>query len=156
VSREWKPGDVATRNGLRFMFCQSTAGREFWVDNEGDDRGISPLGIPVGRPLRPLVVLDPELDEDVQRLCDAYKSVDHSVGTYWMQAALRSLVAPPKPEEPQGLGAVIEDAEGTLWVYTGEEYAWASNGGARHWHELDVARVLSDGWTPDAPGGASS
>jgi hypothetical protein len=149
MSRGFKPGDVALVEGE--VMLRRTDGR--W--EHGDQ-----LRFPIySDDARPLVVIDPEDREQVETLRIAYHAqrMTATGGTSFddMQAALRSLVAPPKPEEPQGLGAVVEDAEGTLWAYTGEEYAWASNGGARHWHELDVARVLSDGWTPDAPGGAS-
>lgn len=65
---------------------------------------------------RPVVVIDPACDEDVQRLCDAYRSVDHAVGTMWMRKALQSFIADPKPLEPLLLGAVVEDTNGELWI----------------------------------------
>jgi hypothetical protein len=113
-----------------------------------------------------LVVIDPEDREQVARLVTTYNL--GACEDEWidgMQAALRSLVGPPKPEEPQGLGAVVEDADGAIWTrvatyaaapwYSAGATGVATNSCSASWSRIDVARVLSDGWTPDASGGAS-
>jgi hypothetical protein len=72
-----------------------------------------------------------------------------------IQAALREFAnptPPPKPEEPTGLGAVVEDAEGERYVNDGLGH-WLrlgqGNGFFGHWTYTDVpaVRVLSEGVT---------
>jgi hypothetical protein len=69
-----------------------------------------------------------------------------------MQAALRSLIAPPKPPEPQGLGAVVEDAEGRRWVRVNALIPWPYEKGDTRvsWTAVAPApvRVLSEGVKP--------
>ena len=66
----------------------------------------------------------------------------------------------PRPAEPQGLGAVVEDRSGVRWIrlhthgacndwylvkandYTRED---VSHGGRRKWHQIDAVLVLSEG-----------
>lgn len=106
---------------------------------------------------RPVVVIDPEDREQVRRLGQsllAHEDMQRAT-TENVQAALRSLIAPPKPDEPTGLGAVVEDSEGHLHVRTGRDYApWVggrynpSIGRGRPWSDIDAVRVLSDGVQP--------
>lgn len=76
---------------------------------------------------RPVVVLDPEDREQVERLLRGYgnwpRAQDDGIENYphyveWMQAALRSLIAPPKPpDEPasiQGFEVITESGEGIV------------------------------------------
>jgi hypothetical protein len=97
MSREWVPGDVAMvtvdhGKGPRDVICFRTPG--WWRDSTtGNSYGSALREV---KSARPLVVIDPESDEDVKRLCDAYRSVDHGIGTMPMQAALREF-ADPKP-----------------------------------------------------------
>jgi hypothetical protein len=74
---------------------------------------------------RPLVVIDPEDREQVERLTKAlveaaYRHsnvvVSDQASTATRQAALREFAdpKPPKPAEPTGLGAVVEDARASL------------------------------------------
>lgn len=119
MSRQWKPGDVAT-------FGNSVALRteKGWAYRDG---GVASTAHDLHRP-RPLVVIDPEDREQVERLAKAVHESDHIATwhdlyreTRWQiedatQAALRSLTAPEKPEEPLGLGAVVESADGGRWV----------------------------------------
>jgi hypothetical protein len=58
----------------------------------------------------------------------------------------------PRPPEPEGLGAVVEDAEGNRWIRRGPTHYIAAEGSssgfynnAQTWGELNVARVLSEG-----------
>jgi len=74
---------------------------------------------------RPLVVIDPEDREQVERLARICHDLDGveldnpepmTTRGLAMRQALRSLIAPPKPPEPTGLGAVVEDEGGTRWT----------------------------------------
>lgn len=104
---------------------------------------------------RPVVVIDPEDREQVERLIMAmqqrgWTGLDDDAPSD-MQAALRSLIAPPKPPEPQGLGAVVEDAEGEKWVWmsAGAQGAYWMRVGPpetwRNWSQIPAVRVLSEG-----------
>lgn len=71
------------------------------------------------------------------------------------QQALREFADPPpvKPEEPTGLGAVVEDSAGDLWVRDKTtttiahwKRARGQMGGKRlPWSAIDAVRVLSEG-----------
>lgn len=59
-------------------------------------------------------------------------------------------VSLPKPDEPTGLGAVVEDVEGQFWVR--DQRGWWIGGeqsiGRRstpHWHVVNAVKVLSEG-----------
>lgn len=104
--------------------------------------------------VRPLVVIDPEDEDQVRLLQRALKSTPSSLShrISELQAALRSLVAPPKPDEPMGLGAVVEDAEGRRWIRHGSGPApWMlagaspSNRDTYPFSGLTAVRVLSEG-----------
>jgi hypothetical protein len=110
-----------------------------------------------------LVVIDPEDREQVERLVRAMPAewnLDQpddpelfEDSTTGVQQALRSLIAPPRPEEPMGLGAVVEDAEGNRFVRseaTGS-YPWSQVGDDDWWTypNIKAVRVLSEGWRAD-------
>lgn len=112
---------------------------------------------------RPVVVIGPGDRKAVERLMTFYAGsplMEDEVPD--MQRALREFAepTPPKPDEPMGLGAVIEDREGRRWVRARETTT------AAHWKRSDgfgqrlaydkvcVVRVLSHGVT-DESGGAS-
>jgi hypothetical protein len=120
--------------------------------------GVADSWAPITADARPLVVIDPEDREQVEQLAAACRTAfgwtcgPTENDTTATQAALRSLVTPPKPPEPQGLGAVVEDAEGRRWVRG--EHAW-TNLGAKgiflNWTayaDLAAVKVLSEGVTP--------
>ena len=75
-----------------------------------------------------------------------------------MQAALRSLVAEPEPEEPTGLGAVVKDGRGWRWMRRGGfGYRWidadpvSTNEPEVAWAGLErPITVLSLGWEPES------
>ena len=66
----------------------------------------------------------------------------------WMARALRSLLAPPKPDEPTGRYAIVI-ADGVSWCRA----AWANDRpwsriGTDHyadWADMDVTEVISEG-----------
>jgi len=157
VSREWKPGDVA-RITLSNGFVHPVA---LWNLSNGwltRDNVIHPAQV---TDARPLVVIDPEDREQVERLLTSLQGMSfsaHACGAFTcLQGALRSLLAPPRPEEPTGLGAVVR-YDGSEWVGLGVGYR-----GTR-WLEIpqdDMAEprrynwqdfpsgveVLRDGWS---------
>jgi hypothetical protein len=160
---EYKPGDVAV------AMIHDQAHVIFRVDIEGQERWVDRLGLatwPRGREIRPLVVIDPEDREQVERLYGLMWSVgtvSHERGRLTeaeqredaddLQAALREF-ANPKPAEPTGLGAVVEDEAGLRWVhYLGRVgWKWCGSGpnhdGVRDYADIDAVRVLSEGVQP--------
>ena len=155
---EFKPGDHVAHPEYGHGLVQ----RKGWVGFEGRD-----LFLPaVATDLRRLAVIDPEDREQVERLAKAHH---FAVGfarwdalhpntrrdlTDAMKTALRAGAEPPKPEEPTGIGAVVEDARGERWVRNaagadgnhwlrvGPPTLWAT------WFDIDVVRVLSEGVQP--------
>lgn len=152
MSREWKPGEVAhvdgdiyLRTGRGWVFASKGGEAWFHAEDDSADR--------VSYLVRPLVVIDPEDREAVERLQDLFADErDRNGGQSrlvvggWadaMQAALREYANPrdPKPDEPQGLGAVVEDENGYLYV---RGYV---NGESTHeWHVIDPANNKRMGW----------
>jgi hypothetical protein len=116
----------------------------------------------------PLIVIDPRsmtwdgripTAEEFTAWAEAIGAGEFETGILRVADALRDLPAPinptpAKPEEPTGLGAVVEDAEGERWVRKGnsshgEDWtrqigdAWT--GGS--WDRIAAVRVLSEGVT---------
>jgi hypothetical protein len=163
MKREWKPGDlalvkVAHLDDPRPMFRTESGwddgGESYWAGATGD------WAIEYARPL---VIIDPEDAEQVDRLRSLY--VDEAVKRGAMRpqfagadelrresfaAALREFAnpTPPKPEEPTGLGAVVEDTNGVPWVRVSDgTHRWRSSftGGEYRWSDFEPVRVLSEG-----------
>lgn len=159
MSREWKPGDVAIADGpgkrLPITFFKNEDSGELMFNNgAGYQHKVRHLA---GN-ARPLVVIDPEDREQVERLYRTYASIEPNGqmrGSDFMQAALREFAnpKPPKPEEPQGQGAVVEDEDGARWLrrIEGGRNPWmfydkaAKSTTARDWPEITAVRVLSPG-----------
>lgn len=105
----------------------------------------------------PVVVIDPEDREQVALILSHYhdwKWTDDmaSASISDMQAALREFAnpTPPKPDEPTGLGAVVEDDAGTRWVRTdmcrgAGANSWSSDDGSQDYAAIEAVRVLSEG-----------
>ena len=158
MTREWKPGDLITddTDGVFFIVEVSANTRAAWtegasaVDADGNGWRVDSI-----EGARPLVVIDPEDREQVERLartyCDAaYQGRFVLADIEVMQAALCSLVEPPKPPEPTGLGAVVEDADGSWWVRVNSVH-FVSNAhpnNSQTYAEIAAVRVLSEG-VPD-------
>lgn len=148
MAREWKPGDVAVNvaTGQRMILADLGA-IYVWKSTNGHD-------VLESRYARPLVVIDPEDREQVERLVEAFDwKRDRGFDTDQMQAALRSLITPPRPPEPMGLGAVVEDEDGRRWVRTGfTPSPWTTSfdddsGKNTQYADITVVRVLSEGVT---------
>lgn len=110
---------------------------------------------------RPLAVVDPEDDAQVERLVRLFwdNGNDDCDDPAAMRAALREFAdpKPTKPAEPQGLGAVVECEHRVYdwaravrigngfspWYYTDS----SGNGGNRAWDDIAAVRVLSEGVT---------
>lgn len=146
--REWKPGDVAmvTARDLTQPAVRGASTGWYWPGDFLGDRDVTDV--------RPLVVIDPEDGDAVERMNSLYyaKRAAGLAQLTAMQAALREFAnpAPPKPEEPTGLGAVVEDERGTRWVRSPDtdypDAPWASaEFYPRPWSEINAVRKLSEG-----------
>jgi hypothetical protein len=167
MSGDFKPGDVAMvmcNDGVRriALYCTHIQ-RPFWRFTTGGMRDVEISDA------RRLVVIDPEDAEQVERLAQVYDETFERLnpGTYsyaptlgedadnaLMQAALRKFADPkPRIEEPTGLGAVVEDADGRLWIsnYTSGSTRWRSDRrvnnfvGWRAWADIKAVTILSPG-----------
>lgn len=144
MSREWKSGDVAVSMGDRLIRTSEGC----WSSENGQ------AGIRyTTQDPRPLVVIDPEDEDAAFRLIDLYFSGGADrLNARAMQAALREFAdpKPSKPEEPTGLGAVVEDANGLLWMRgkSSSHLVWidpTADFDNRHWGQIDAVKVLGDG-----------
>lgn len=146
---EWQPGDVGV----------SPSGERFLVTVEGACAWASLYDNPVsGTPNasdRRLTVIDPD---DLDAVADLWKRFGMGVlrdddGITAMQEALRQVAnpTPPKPEEPLGLGAVVEAIYDNRFVRiaSADRACWQRaddiNALACEYAEIDVVRVLSEG-----------
>lgn len=171
MSREWKPGDVAafvidgewvhgirTTDGTWTAYAPGLASGEVrsWIDRPWD--GLH------GQ--RPLVVLDlseepsPEdkagrteaerLVHMLRETADSFFVPDAAELARKVANQIADQIANPTPriEEPKGLGAVVEDADGADWHRT-RDGRWIAEDGLRSracgWSHLSPVRVLSEG-----------
>lgn len=153
--REWKPGDVGLIpfRGSKAIGLYTIDG---WVIPSCPQHAINGY-----RDVRLLVVIDPEDDEEVERLsevmCDlAGTDPSDRPATWSVQKALREFANPtPRIEEPTGWGAVVEAAAYTdqirVFVRTSATSSpWHDDSGNGHnWGELAEVRVLSHGVSPE-------
>jgi hypothetical protein len=144
MGREWKPGDVAVLDYSRGSFVSVFTAADYWRTQE-DTTAMGDLALAV----RPLVVIDPEDREQVERLV-SLASHNSCIGIESWQAALREYAnpTPPRPEEPAGLGAVVEDEDGENWVRFSSKTGWwwrRWNGENKRWADISAVRILSSG-----------
>lgn len=151
MSGVWKPGDVGISTSAE-RFIVTARGQCYWPGEEpGDTLGVS--GVPADTD-RPLVVIDPEDAEQIKRLVTLFNQTGTPLGKVFnerLTIALREFAnpTPPKPEEPTGLGAVVEDDKGRRWTNTHEVLAWRpQDGRPRRYTDISAVRVLSEGVTP--------
>ncbi len=180
--REWAPGDVALRvspNGPSYVAtrvprCTSTTSslkdEPHW-HFVSKSAHVPQCGTDTLATYRPLVVIDPEDREQRLRLARAILTTSLEPLADWekellggdaklmrlsetLAAALRGLAdsTPPKPEEPQGLGAVVESVSGERWVRSDldSQSPWRISDGTSFncpWQSVEAVKVLSEGVT---------
>lgn len=154
ADKKWKPGDVAMIVTPRTSFLAwKRTGDDLWVDQEGVEFSTaSPLS--GDWPVRPLVVIDPEDREQVERLrLGLFGTSSHAHGIEQMQQILREFANPtPRIEEPTGVGAVVLDDGGEQWVNLTRSNAhvrpWVRLDDPYEWRDFEdisAVRVLSPG-----------
>jgi hypothetical protein len=171
MSREWKPGDVALvrceENIIhRAMVTDAVgAGVHVVVPTYAAGHGMDAntrLYFGLGAVSRP-VTIDPENREQIGAFIDAIDAQRRKQGqrvsgltkacrTDFAQEVFREYAAPkpPKPEEPTGLGAVVEDADGRRYIRTADTdckkpWSYANNYSDHDWRDVRAVRVLSEG-----------
>lgn len=180
MGRDWKPGDVAmvtgpwvrdepdeARPASRYSDgWQAIDGAAFLFDS--NVRSAHPLLIidPAGT----MVGYDPDdamhylpawfriaADKsDARDRAEGREPAGHGEILRNLASQIEAQIRPAKPDEPTGLGAVVEDADGNLFVRfrpDGGPAKWALATTqpveiAHVWSAIDVARVLSEGVTP--------
>lgn len=168
---EYKPGTVAeitwqARDGQRTQ--RAIRGEGGW--SLGDMH--SWVGDSFVTDVRPLVVLDPDECADPSILAIACAAGAEALrqtnpgrklldaeALAWLADQIEQQTKPAKPAEPTGLGAVVEDSRGELWVRgcecdPGDDEAdwwprhrlWTDK--PQGWSDIDAVRVLSEGVRP--------
>lgn len=164
-AREWKPGDVAmTTFGLSIVAadlprCSHDGRGLHWHHLTGGWDYLSGHAATARR----VVVLDPASTDDLDRLTKAIVEAAHKDGNIVVSGngihpdtvgrALREFAnpTPPRPEEPTGLGAVVEDAEGVRWVRyapEGDTAPWVAHAVSVEYDDIAAVHILSEGVTP--------
>lgn len=97
-----------------------------------------------------VVVISPEDREQVERLAEVMNYAGWKPSVETMQDALREFAnpTPPKPDEPTGLGAVVEDVAGHRWILVFQKGMWQREDDRdvwRLWDAVMAVRVLSEG-----------
>ena len=167
--REWKSGDVAlirTQGGdhevLGLRDTHGWAHLKDWRSPHGS-HSIWTSASQVTA-VRPLLVIDPEDREQVERLISGVRRArvlqdrDTQMADDGfdraLTAALREFAnpTPPRPDEPMGLGAVVESARGNLYVRAGDGWLPSTVLGMFRnpidWNDIAAVKVLSEGVQP--------
>jgi hypothetical protein len=87
---------------------------------------------------------------DIPQLIERLRDSDH-MGVLDVAKQIEAQTKPPKPAEPTGLGAVVEDAAGQQWVRitNPNQTPWMRGGSfPRQWRHIDAVKVLSEGVQP--------
>lgn len=163
MEREVQPGDVAmvALSGETYLAFYD-AFNEAWVSAKSGR--LYPNGL---AEIRPLVVIDPEDREQVERVDARWAElmgwiVNDSISVNkrrdHMQTALREFAnpTPPKPSEPLGIGAVVQDADENRFIRIGTDAIapWFSevprdkDRPYRYYADITAVKVLSEGVTP--------
>lgn len=154
MTRDWKPGDVAVvQMGHGPQAAIFTGKFWAWSDGSGPYEGVSHCHR--NATATPAIVIElPKgclggWDVLVNSLVVAREKTGFTMTFDGLieQIEAQTKVAPPKPDEPTGLGAVVEDEDGLTWVRRHPAGpAWV-NGYQRWAAYADIAavRVLSEG-----------
>jgi hypothetical protein len=117
MTREWKPGDVASVGGMHALYTDGNIGPEFhFADGSVCRAEIVPA-------IRPLVVIDPEDAEAVERLLKSYHAQypmdwpgdTDATHARNLAAALREFANPTPATEPTDPRARVEDRRENIW-----------------------------------------
>ena len=155
MSRDWKPGDVAVitsgGNKGRVGLISATVGEETYLPvalPDGEEEGGVAVLAYGQRSVRPLVAIDPDDQQDRARFHQM--AINYIRGDWTAQESMRGLSTPPKPDEPTGLGAVVEDADGGVWIRAARiAHAWHHPMGKwAEYRDIPAVRVHSEGVTP--------
>jgi hypothetical protein len=117
---EWEPGDVASltivgRAGTKQVAAMRGKDGWYYPTPSGFASNFDSASTVIDA--RRLVVIDPEDAEQVARLRDLLLDGVGLLGIDGIAAALREYANPARPiDEPQGLGAVVNDRDGDVWV----------------------------------------
>lgn len=158
---EFKPGDIAAlvvggEECRGVMVRTEKLGDTWHVSGHSFFKSLDVNNAHYITDARPLVVIDPEDREQIKRLLRAFwcHGTDDCDDPQAMADGLRSMLEPPKPPEPTGLGAVVEDANGILWVRVtanGVSDAWKPNHSRTsrlEWDSVPAVKVRYSGVTP--------
>jgi len=167
MTENWKPGDIAIAGGpsefVVFCYDADSDGRGHlrWMYGDGSNAAVGDRHM---RNCRPLITIDSAKLEggtllpqwiryaalDMER--DSTGPVIRDLRT--IADAIEATFAeptPPKPEEPNGLGAVVEAINDNHFVRVGSA-GWVHvddcAGEPCDWRDIAVIRVLSEGVTP--------
>lgn len=160
TQQKWEPGTVALVTGggysSRAMLRSDGVRFERWA-LASDSFIASEDALTV----RPLLVLDPDNPDQMRELWEGWRDSHSPNGATAMTAAVRAMLpkrTPVKPAEPTGLGAVVEDVDGTLWTrvergqVTDTRNPWYPATLAElqplEYDEIAAVKVLSEGVTP--------
>jgi hypothetical protein len=148
---EWEPNDVVIGSINRWTGRLFRAdSNDAWIDGDRTEWSDDHV-----HNVRPLVVIDPEDREQVERIRGCF--TDAGLPYETCRAELLALSDSWKPPEPTGLGAVVEAADGQRWLRTAasvEGCVWrlAFRGtgtnhvyAARSWDGIAAVKVLSEG-----------
>jgi hypothetical protein len=110
-----------------------------------------------------MVTIDPDSAADQRRLLSLLRNsgafrgvVSQDIALDCLGDALRAFRVPPKPDEPLGLGAVVEDADGRRWVRVDGTYPWqftdSDEAGDEYvdsgnYSDIAAVKVLNAGWS---------
>jgi hypothetical protein len=171
MTHNWKPGDVALRTGRDGSTTISLVTRQgVGIDAQSNSHQIwrhangrwNELGEDEKYgTYRPLLVIDPEDREQIERLTMAiFAEVGGDLPDGYtaneVQAALRSLLE-PEPEEPTRFLTVVRDAHGLRWVRTFSTpmppacKTWANGDMRSAWSDIPrPITLLSEGWQEES------
>ena len=149
---EYKPGTVAVATVRGVPNVRIVRGDGHWaIAANTDDFIMDRHSDGLVADVRPLVVLDlDEFDRAEAAECVRGHRADDCRVVERIADQIEAQTRPPKPPEPQGLGAVVEDAEGERWVRLDSDmYPWFAQGSRDFsaWDHIAAVRVLSEGVT---------
>jgi hypothetical protein len=159
MSGDYKPGTVAKATVRGVPNVRIVRGDGHWALAADTDDFITDRNAPaLIADVRPLVVLDLNgtygcwADQGDPSVIVKSLRETHSAPAQAIADQIEAQTKPPKPAEPTGLGAVVEDDLGRRWVRIDDDpelnKPWrpADMAAIRsHWQNVKAVRVLSEG-----------